>query len=184
LRLGLVLGAAGLVVRNPVRTYRIDWADVTGFTDGGTVVQSGDPFGVIEKGEPRWALKINASQRGPVTAWGLRSNRETRSLLARLGAAHGVPVNITGLPNGGDAEVAHQIEEILIASPNGLTRNELVERIGGQVSAKAVDRTLTAMKFAERVARVTDLATGKRIVRWTSAPPAEPITPRNLGDAT
>jgi hypothetical protein len=33
-RLGLVVSSGGLVVRNPWRTYRLEWADVTGFVDG------------------------------------------------------------------------------------------------------------------------------------------------------
>jgi hypothetical protein len=174
LRLGLLLGAAGLVVRNPIRTHRLDWADVTGFVDGENVLE----------GAPYWTLKIKTSRRGPVTVWGLTADRETRTLLARLAAAHDVPVNITGLPNGKGGELADQIEAILAESPHGLTQQELVERTAGQVSAKDVKQTLRAMRSAERVGRVTDRTTGKRLARWTFAPPVESTASRNPGDAT
>jgi hypothetical protein len=96
---------------------------------------------------------------------------ETRALLTCLAAAHGVPANITGLPNGRHAEPADQIEATLAASPEGLTRDELAVRVPGQLSVKVVEETLSDMRSTKRVVKLKDHTVGKPAVRWTSPPP-------------
>jgi hypothetical protein len=180
-RVGLRLSATRVVVRNPIRTYRRKWADVTSFADGRYALYVG---GVSSGSRPDWALLISATGRRPVTARGVGADRETRSLLTQLAASHGVPANLTGMPDGRNAKLADQIEATLAATSAALTPKELVERMGGQVQITNVEWALPDMESAGRVASVTDRSTGKRIVRWTFAPPAGSRTSGHLRDAT
>jgi Bacterial PH domain len=84
LRVGLTVSDAGLVVRNFMRTRRVDWSDVTGLRDGshGRVYTD------------CWALKIDTSHRRSLMAKEVPNDGNLLDLLARLGAAHGVPVKV------------------------------------------------------------------------------------------
>ncbi len=87
LRLGLVVSSDGLVVRNPIRSYPLEWTHVIRFADGQIRLMQSQ-----WQSETRWALLINTSVRGAVQTWVLKPDPNSWDLLSRLAAAHGIPV--------------------------------------------------------------------------------------------
>jgi hypothetical protein len=86
-RCDVTLNNDGLVLRNPVRTYRLGWSDITAIADSHN--QTGEAVG-------GWALQITVQDGRELTSRPLQPVPETIVRLRELAAAHGIEADITG----------------------------------------------------------------------------------------
>jgi peptidoglycan/xylan/chitin deacetylase (PgdA/CDA1 family) len=92
-RMVLLADAGFLIVRNHLRTYRLNWHDVAEFSDGRMSVGEG---GV------RWALRILLNDGSAVTSQATSRVRAARpstaEAIAEIARQHGITESLTGRP--------------------------------------------------------------------------------------
>lgn len=97
LRLGVLIGDRGVVVRNFFRTYRLTWSQVTGFADG-----SARSYGDDGRALGYWALNVVIAGGRAVTAGGTVHGPPARAnilkAVTQAAERHGITADVTGQP--------------------------------------------------------------------------------------
>jgi hypothetical protein len=132
-----------LVVRNRIRTYRLEWGDVTGFADGEVLLNAGQNNAPGQE----WALLINTSGTGPSRGVGYRTRPGNpgparpplrRSLRHPIASPAGLPSEAMVTLNYAIPDDLHHKLKVL-AAQQGVTLKALVIEALQQYADSAED---------------------------------------------